>query len=544
MERLATPPARSWTIRTIVESLGQAVLQPIAAPCGLDVRAGPLVVQDEADELTPVLHGILVLIAARPTSLAALDAIRTAAQAGYSATVIKLHGHSADTLIQAAEESRIAVLVAADHVPWQRLVALLSASLSLTDPGGDLARSAGDMFSLANAIAGAVGGAVAVEDVSQNVVAYSTVPDQEIDEIRQKGILARHIPELPKHVEQYRTLYRTEGVVHYPLDPDTGELPRAAVAVRAGTEVVGSIWVVEGSVALNAEADRVLSDASRITALYFLRARAAEDIERQAKSELLTSLVQGDGSPAAIAGELGIHRDDPFVILGFDFLEAPGKSKPLSPRLAHEVARYAATFGVDLPVATLGSVVYAILSSVTSSESAVRVANAAVEQAESALHHSVRGAISTPSTDPAEAPGLRREVDEVLRVLTSNSSAPSIASAEQVHNQVLLARLSDSLRHEARLGHAAVRALAEYDRARGTAYGASLLAYFEAMGDISSAARELKVHGNTLRYRIRRASSLFDLDLADPDDRLLVWLQLRLALGAEGPGGASTRSTS
>ena len=39
------------------------------------------------------------------------------------------------------------------------------------------------------------------------------------------------------------------------------------------------------------------------------------------------------------------------------------------------------------------------------------------------------------------------------------------------------------------------------------------------------------MHENTLRYRIRRIEELFDLDLADPDVRLVAWLQLRLARG-------------
>jgi DNA-binding PucR family transcriptional regulator len=38
------------------------------------------------------------------------------------------------------------------------------------------------------------------------------------------------------------------------------------------------------------------------------------------------------------------------------------------------------------------------------------------------------------------------------------------------------------------------------------------------------------VHPNTCRYRLARAEQLFGLALADPDERLLLWLQLRLAI--------------
>ncbi|MDR3036581.1 MAG: helix-turn-helix domain-containing protein, partial [Kitasatospora sp.] len=38
----------------------------------------------------------------------------------------------------------------------------------------------------------------------------------------------------------------------------------------------------------------------------------------------------------------------------------------------------------------------------------------------------------------------------------------------------------------------------------------------------------LHIHPNTLRYRVRRAEQLTGLDLAQPQQRLLAMLQLRL----------------
>ncbi|MFD7898217.1 helix-turn-helix domain-containing protein [Streptomyces sp. NPDC059568] len=36
------------------------------------------------------------------------------------------------------------------------------------------------------------------------------------------------------------------------------------------------------------------------------------------------------------------------------------------------------------------------------------------------------------------------------------------------------------------------------------------------------------MHQNTLRYRTRRAVEVFGIDLHDADQRLILWLQLRL----------------
>jgi sugar diacid utilization regulator len=535
MNRLTPPTARPCTLQVVADSLGTSVLQVLSAPAGLDIVAGSPVMHDEADELPPESQGILLLVTARPTSLAALDAIRAAGRRGYAAVVVKLRSHDQEPLVEASETSRIAVLVAADELPWHRLLALLTTALGVTDDGKEATLAGGDMFSLANAIAGAVGGAVAIEDAAQDVVAYSSLPAQGIDGIREQGILARHIPELPKHTEQYRHLYRAEGAVRYPSDPDTGELPRAAIAVQAGTEILGSIWVVEGSTPLRPDADRILADAARMTALYFLRARAASDIERQTQGELLRSLLQGHGSAALLAQQLGLRQNTPFVLLGFDFFD-DGTPAPLNPRLVREVVNYATTFGAEIASAALGSSVYALVSLRHSVEASARIAAGAAAHAGSILRHPVRAAIGTVTTNPAEVPALRCEVDEILRVLTSDPAAPPVATMEQVHNRILLSRLGEILTHDVQLRHAGIQALESYDRQRCTQYGASLLAYFEAMGDVAAAAAKLTIHRNTLRYRIRRAASLFDLDLTSPDDRLLAWLQLRLALSDAGRG--------
>ena len=97
-----------------------------------------------------------------------------------------------------------------------------------------------------------------------------------------------------------------------------------------------------------------------------------------------------------------------------------------------------------------------------------------------------------------------------------------------MYNRIVLARLVESLGRYAEALHPSIEALREHDQRHGTAYADTLLTYFDAMGDVARAAAMVGVHPNTLRHRLRRARELFGLDLDDPDERLLAWMQLRL----------------
>jgi DNA-binding PucR family transcriptional regulator len=44
---------------------------------------------------------------------------------------------------------------------------------------------------------------------------------------------------------------------------------------------------------------------------------------------------------------------------------------------------------------------------------------------------------------------------------------------------------------------------------------------------MAEAAALVSVHPNPFRYRLRRITEIFGLDLADPDERLVAELQLR-----------------
>jgi len=514
------------TLGTVLNALGGSLLSALSAPRGLDVPVSMPVIYDREEKLQGQAGGILLLVGIAATDPAASEAVSVAARGGFAAIVTKPRGAGFGTLVETAQASGIALLACADEVSWRRLDALVSAAVGIDYAANPL--QAGDMFTLANAIAGVLSGAVAIEDAARNVVAYSTVPGQRIDEVRSQGILARRIPDLAKHDLQYREVFSASSVVHYPFDPSTEELPRAAIAIRAGAEVLGSIWVIEEHPPLIADAIQVLEDAAKMAALYFLRTRTAIDLERQARGEVLRGLLEGRAT-LSIAESLGLGSPDPCALVGFSLARIDERGRvPFVPHLGTEVDRHISALRPEVPSVTIGATAYALIPSSADEGSALRLARETARHAGSVLGHPVRAAVQIAS-DPLRLPDTRDQVDETLRVLAEDPTAPDVARAADVSARILLARLRDAIdRHPTRVRHPSVNAILELDRRRGTAYRATLLAYFEAMGDVGSAAKRIQVHANTLRYRLRRAETLFGFDFGDPDERLLLWLQLRM----------------
>jgi DNA-binding PucR family transcriptional regulator len=112
--------------------------------------------------------------------------------------------------------------------------------------------------------------------------------------------------------------------------------------------------------------------------------------------------------------------------------------------------------------------------------------------------------------------------------------AAQVASLDEVGEQVLIGEILAVLAERPDLRDPRLTALVERDRRSGTNYVQSLLTYLDAFGDLATAAAQLHVHRNTLRYRLRRAQELTGLDLSHPQQRLPAMLQLRLP-----PGSAS-----
>lgn len=516
------------TLADVVESLGHRTLSVLTAPQGLQTTITGTVLYDRFEAL-PQGHGALLFASGlRESDPGWVDLIGRAASAGYSGVVLKRWSGDTRPLVVAATAGNVALLSTPVQTHWRDLDALVAGLISARKAGLDsMTGQDWELLDLANAIAQAAGGSVTIEDLDRRILEYSSVQGQFIDEVRQTGILDHQVPDVPSNPDQYRRVLAAEGIVHF--DAVGKEMPRSAVTIRSGMRPLGTIWVIERPGGLSDHARAALLSGAPLAALRLLLARHAREQDVNARSTALLAALDGSWNAKDTAYSLFPSAGTDFSLIAFaPFTGSVQAREVRDPALAQTGAmltRYFAAFCSDASVATTTHTVFVLVP--RGADSVDRLAGAALAAPGRSNGDQLKAAIAS-GNDPAGLPSMRAEVEDVLAVTTCEPGLPTVARLADVFARVVLMHVGEVLSDRPRLRHTGIDAMTEHDRTHDTDYAGSVLAWLDSVGDVGEASRRIGVHPNTLRYRLRRAGELFAFDLDRPDDRLSLWLHLRL----------------
>lgn len=544
-------PRPSVTVARVLEDLGNTFLQPMVL--GRPTRAVEgVVIHDPVDDqhwpASPVVLGVGVSGADQVGDLAE----RVGAQG--AALLILREPVETDEAALAATCHRHGMTVAGltRGASWAQLTAMLRSLLSEGDVGGGDDETmgglpSGDLFGLANAISSLVDAPVTIEDRSSRVLAFSGRQD-EADPSRIETILERQVPERYARLLDDQGFFSDLYAADHPMSirlqgQEAVSKLRVAMAVRAGTEVLGSIWAAVDE-ELNQERTAALQDAAKLVALHLLRIRAGADASRRIRADLLGTALEGGvrarhavtrlglgGATVAVlamqvaevSGGTSGGRGD-LTALGHDAVERERRSDALALHLT-SVHPKAAT-------ALLGEVTYGLIPVADGLAAAQRIARDFV--ARTGPGYAPRVGIGPLAADVDGLVAARRGADRALRVLVEGGAGPvgatvgAVAAYPDVQIQSFLLDLRDRLLSDDEQPSGPVSRLVDHDLAQRTSFVETLRAWLDAHGDVAAAAGSLHIHANTLRYRLRRIESIGRMDLTDPEVRFAVQLHLRL----------------
>ncbi|MFE0019713.1 PucR family transcriptional regulator [Amycolatopsis sp. NPDC059021] len=520
----------------VVDDLGSTLLKVVAGPPEADLRVSSVSIYDPADGVTVAPGGILLGVGVTDIATVA-SLLAQLERCEGAALLLKTPAPLDDGIRETALRSGVCVLEVSRAASWEQLVVLLRTLLDppeFGDPDEEIAGyPAGDLFQLANAVGALLDSAVTIEDRSSRVLAFSS-GQENTDEGRVETVLGRQVPE--RHTRTltemgiFQQLYRSKEPVYVPAITDSA-LPRTAIAVRAGDEVLGFLWAVV-SEPLTEHRKQAFIDATKIVALHLLRERAGSSVDARLRAELVARLFDRSGDPAEAARRLGV-RDKPVCVLG---LELAATADDDEVKRAAEIRRVADALALHLSAlhrsaaaTTLGDVVYGLLPVSGKSDGeamALRVAEDFLERMGTRV--ALRVGIGRVACAPEGIVRSRTDADVVLRVLRETGRAERCATVRSVRLDLLLLRLAEISGSDDGDHDGAVTSLLTYDAEHRSDLTGTLAAYLEAFGDIAKASAAVHIHPNTFRYRLNRLCEISGLDLTDPDARFEALIDLRL----------------
>jgi hypothetical protein len=518
---------------SLLDDLGLGIAEVVVAPDGLDACVGEPVIYDAADDALAFHAGDLVLaVGIDVTRDNVAELVRRAGAARACGIVLKIrNGKLSPEVVDAARDSRVALITVTPDIAWGQLHALVRTARST---GGPLLPAEGttvplgDLFALANAVAAMVGGPVTIEGPHSTVLAYSA-HDQPVDEARRETILGLRVPdtwiERLRRDGVFRRLWASDDVIRVDYE---GIQPRLAIVIRAGPDVLGSIWVAVGS-QTRPEAEIALREAARIAALHLIRHRSSEDLERRRRGELVRAVLEGRTPPELLSESLGVPADAWVTVIAFELpLAEPAELAVRMERAASLFALYCEAFRRQVGCVAVGNLVYVVVPDTArpDPQRLTGLAKDIVERSRDALRCEVRAGVGSSVGGLHNVARSRREADQVLRVLAGRAQ-DAISDIHAVRSHVILHELKEAALRDPGLREGKVGVLRTHDEEHGTSYVQTLRAFLEAFGDVPRGAAALNVHPNTFRYRVRRLAELSGLELSDPVERLVAELQLR-----------------
>ena len=141
----------------------------------------------------------------------------------------------------------------------------------------------------------------------------------------------------------------------------------------------------------------------------------------------------------------------------------------------------------------------------------------------------LKAGISTIFSDFSLLYDFYRQCCEALRIGREKHPMFWYFRFEDYMLQYMLEKSSGQLGSSAMV-HPKVYRLVEYDKKHGTQFCELLLVYLENNMSTIQTTQKLYIHKNTFLYRIAKVKEITDLDLANPDVRLMVIMQLRMVL--------------
>ncbi|HSR22852.1 MAG TPA: PucR family transcriptional regulator ligand-binding domain-containing protein [Candidatus Eisenbacteria bacterium] len=493
---------------------------------------------------------------------AQIELVDSVAQSGGSGIVVKLGRYIDEVpteMIGEAERLALPLFTIRQEVPWSDLMEplleriinaehwRLKRSLDIHRRFTDLVLDGKGVNEICRTLAELLDSGVAVEDASFHLLAHAsgtTSDPHRRETIARHGTPPRVLYD-PQIQRMLREVTESRRPMKVPAFPHLGmNRERLIAPILAANQLLGIISILDHPPDNEELAFMAVEQAALVMALALIKEREVAEVEGRVRGEYLDDLVQGTFGDEAAAQRRARHLGYPLpgrhVLLVVDiddlrgFIRARQIGEDAIQALKREfLRRVSGVVRASYPRALLStrsdSVLVLLPLGLDGQDHQSRV---------QALGHQVREVIadwrpgftisvgfSAAVDAPSGVPTAHREVLAVLGTLARFKRWGQVVAVPELGLTGLLAGVSDDRLVEFVDRH--LGRLVEHDRVRGGSLIPTLKAYLEA-GEQQAAARRLRVHPNTLRYRLDRIREISGAELDDAETRLNLAVALRV----------------
>jgi purine catabolism regulator len=388
--------------------------------------------------------------------------------------------------------------------------------------------------------------AVVVEDASFHLLAHAGGSS---DPHRKETILRQGTPQRvlfdPQIQRMLREVEANRGPVKVPAFPHLGMSRERLIApILAAGQVLGYISILDHPPHNEELAFMAIEQAALVLALSIAKERELSEVESRVRGEFLEDLLHatyGEESAAQRrARHIGypLHGNHVVMLVDIDDFRGFNKARQITEdaiqALKREfLRRVTAVVRTSYPRALVqgrsDQVVSLLPLGTEGGDHQARSHALGIQVRQAVADWKPGFTVSVGFSGPAEAPagiaGALREVTSVMESLARFKRWGQVVAVPELGLTGLLAAVTDERLVD--YSHRHLGPLIAHDAARKGNLVQTLRAYLET-GEQQQAAQRLRIHPNTLRYRLDRIREITAVDLEDPETRLNLSVALRV----------------
>ncbi|WP_028399826.1 PucR family transcriptional regulator [Ectobacillus panaciterrae] len=376
---------------------------------------------------------------------------------------------------------------------------------------------------------------ITIEDANHRLLAYST-HDERTDPARIATIIGRRVPEkvitsLWKEGIIPALLKNNEPIRVKSID-DVGLGDRVAVSIWNKDDVLGFIWALEIDKALTEQDCTLLKAAAESVKSKLLQLQTRKNKKEERSQEFFWKLLTGHMKVnEEIIENLHAFHITPassFTISAFQFQDdiTTEEEKQISYLLQTSQHLKVMLYTIDCNQLIL-------LTSLDHIEQPFHEINRFVE----AFVHNMEKRFGIAAIRPAfssiykDYQKIAKAYKETLRVLSIKEKFPSetanIHSYQNMGIYQLIDILLEQRKHE-EYENQALKKLHEYDKKHNSNLVETLEVFLNKDNNVNDAAKALNIHTNTLSYRLKRICEISEINLKDPNQKMILYLDIKL----------------